>query len=81
MNYMVLKIDDSTIKSTTNCEKGMQCLHGVTEKLCKVNNSVMNEVFFVSCLNKQKCSYRISFGYKFMCTCPIRKEIFRRYHY
>jgi hypothetical protein len=78
---MIVGIDESTIKSTTDCEKGMQCLNGVKEPLCEVAYSVMDEAFFVHCLNNKRCSYRISFGYKLLCTCPIRKEIFKRYNY
>ncbi len=78
---MIVNIDESTVKSTTNCDKGMQCVHGVKEPLCKVDYCVMEKVFFVKCLNNKRCSYKISFGNSLMCTCPIRKEIFKRYNY
>ena len=77
---MIVKIDESTLRSTTECDKGMQCLHGANRPLCEVDYSVMDEVFFVHCLNNKRCSYRINFGYNLMCTCPIRKEIFKRYN-
>jgi hypothetical protein len=81
MNYMIVKIDESTVKSTTNCSKGMPCLDGVKKTLCEVDECVSDEVFFVKCLNNKLCSYRINFGYDLMCTCPIRKEIYKRYKY
>jgi hypothetical protein len=81
MNYMIVKIDESTVKRTTNCDKGMPCLHGVSKPLCDVDSYIMDEVCFIHCLNNKRCSYLIPFGYSFMCTCPIRKEIFKRYHY
>jgi len=81
MDYMIVKIYDSTVKSTTNCNKGMQCLHGVKKPLCEVDYCVMDKVFFINCLNNKQCSYQINFGYKLMCSCPVRKEIFKRYNY
>jgi len=81
MDYMILKIDESTVKSTTDCDKGMQCLYGVNKPLCEVDYCVMGEVFFINCLNNKRCSYRMHFGHSLMCTCPVRKAIFKRYNY
>jgi hypothetical protein len=81
MTYMIVAIDESTVKSTTNCDKGMTCLDGVKESICEDDYYVTDKVFFVNCLNNKLCNYRVHFGNKLLCTCPIRKEIFRRYNY
>jgi hypothetical protein len=77
----IVEIDESTIRSTTKCDKGFQCLHGETEQLCEVEYCVQDKVCFVKCLNIKRCSYRIHFGHSFVCNCPVRKEIFKRYKY
>jgi len=68
---MMVEIDESTVKSTTNCNKGMPCLYGVKESLCEVEYCVMDKVYFVNCLSDKRCHYRLSFGNKLLCTCPI----------
>jgi hypothetical protein len=79
---MDIKVDESTIKSTTECEKGFACLNGDKNLICKVEFSVRDKtVVFVKCLNTEPCSYQMSFGYSFVCNCPVRKEIFKRYKY
>jgi hypothetical protein len=78
---MDLTVDESTIKSTTECGKGFACLDGDKNLLCKVEFSVRDETVFVRCLNIEHCFYRMIFGYLFVCNCPVRKEIYKRYQY
>lgn len=78
---MIININESTIRSTTSCDRDMQCLQDVNKPLCDVDYCVMDEVFFVNCLTNKRCGYRFNFGYNLICTCPVRKEIFKRYHY
>ena len=37
---------------------------------------------FIKCKDEEHCNYRISFGYSsYLCTCPVRHEIYRKYNY
>ncbi len=76
---MKIEIDDDVIKATTKCEKSFSCLADNLETSCKVEYAVSNTVHFVKCLSGTHCSYRISFGYDYICTCPIRKAIYEKY--
>jgi hypothetical protein len=79
MVLMIFKVDDSTIKETTKCEKNFSCLSEKRKELCKVTHKVEDEVFFVECQDTESCSYRSLFGYSFICTCPVRKVIYNKY--
>ena len=78
---MNLRVDEHTIKSTTECNKKFSCLHGDEHPICKVNLSVNEEVVFINCMNDEYCSYQMVFGYLFVCNCPVRNEIYNRYQY
>ena len=79
MVLMIFKVDDSIIKTTTKCEKNISCLSEKREELCKVTHKVEDEVYFVECQDTESCSYRLLFGYSFICTCPVRKAIYDKY--
>lgn len=74
-----MDIDKKTLKQTTKCEKGFDCLLRDDHVYCKVENCVSDEVHFVKCLNEEYCVYRMSFGESFICNCPTRKEIYNKY--
>ena len=77
---MILKVDDSTIKSTTKCENNFSCLSENRDDLCKVTYTVEDKVYFIECQNTEPCSYVVPFGHSFFCTCPVRKKIYVRYN-
>ncbi|MBU4076988.1 MAG: hypothetical protein KKI06_09830 [Euryarchaeota archaeon] len=74
-----LKVHDDIIKNTDRCKKDHSCLSGLTTDLCKVEMCVGDKIHFIKCLNEHICNYRIPFGYSFVCTCPVRKELYNRY--
>ena len=78
---MSITVDKHTIKSTTECNKDLACLHGDEHPLCKVKLSVRDETVFVKCLNTEHCYYKMAFGYLFVCSCPVRNDIYKRYQY
>jgi hypothetical protein len=75
----MFKVDDSIIKKTIQCEKNYSCLSEDREELCKVTHIVEDEVYFIECRDIESCSNRLPFGYVFMCTCPVRKAIYKKY--
>ena len=74
-----MKIDKEILKNTSTCEKKFQCLNNESNSLCKVVDSINQEVHFVKCLCKDICNYQMSYGLSNICTCPTRKEIFNKY--
>ena len=76
---MSLDIDNSVLEETTSCERTFACLKGEEHIYCRVEDSVVDRIHFVSCLNKKYCSYKIDFGLSKVCSCPTRIEIFKKH--
>lgn len=74
-----MEIDKIIIEKTLNCNKNFDCLNNNAHVCCKVEDCINNEVHFIKCLEKLQCTYKMSFGESFICTCPTRKEIFNKY--
>ena len=74
------RITEETLKMADKCRKNHSCLSGQRDDLCEVELNVENKIHFVKCLGNEPCPYRISFGYSFVCLCPVRKELFNRYN-
>jgi hypothetical protein len=78
---MKFKIDKMVIKKT-KCPYKFKCLNG---KPCSGCATVLGahgeEQIFVkpSRKNFQDCSYTIPYGSCYLCRCPTRVEIFRKY--
>jgi hypothetical protein len=75
-----VKINEEIIKNTSKCKKDFSCLSGLRNNLCQVELNVGDKIHFVKCMSNEPCDYRISFGYSFVCLCPVRKELFNRYN-
>ncbi|CAG0996542.1 hypothetical protein METP2_02955 [Methanosarcinales archaeon] len=72
----VIKIDEEILKKV-NCKKNLSCLSGTD--ICKVELCIDGKIHFIKCINLEPCHHRISFGYSFICKCPVRKELFNKY--
>jgi len=65
-------------KKTTWCEKDFKCLSEKGCSDCKVTSSINGEIHFVKCKD-EKCSYKMSYADGWICTCPIRKELYNKH--
>jgi len=75
---MNIKVDDNIKQKTTKCRKNFSCLSGETP-ICRVDLCIENKIHFIKCVNNESCGYRVSFGYSYVCTCPVRKELYNCY--
>ena len=76
---MKIKIDDQIIQQTTRCQKNFDCLSNEEHIYCEVEYCVNDKVHFIRCNSEEQCEYKVAFGNSFICTCPVRKEIYNRY--
>jgi hypothetical protein len=77
---MEIEISDDILQRTTRCRQDFSCLFGQTSHLCKVKSAVGHTVLFIEKpVDDKRCDYQIPFGYDFICVCPVRNEIYRRY--
>ncbi len=79
-NTADIEIEEDIKKSTTKCEKNFSCLSDKNHKLCNAINTISNKIECVDCFGGKHCNYREPYGFSsYLCTCPIRKEIYRKY--
>ena len=79
MDAIDFQVSDATIKDAKLCKKNCSCLTDSGKNICKVEKYISNELIFVQPTNNNLCDYRISLGESYVCTCPIRKELYLRY--
>lgn len=61
------------------CRNGYMCQALGGKPHCQISDSVNGLVFFLKCSNPLDCPYQHAFGSSFMCTCPVRQEVYREY--
>ncbi len=79
---MKCEIREEVKQATLACEKDFLCLSDNGTPLCKPSCNVIysvGKVHFVEC--DGNCSYKLQFSkdYKYICTCPMRNEIYNLY--
>lgn len=60
-----------------NCPKNFVCYKSGFENLCSTRDIGLES--FIKCLeeNPGECIFSLSFGYSYLCTCPLRIYILR----
>jgi len=75
-----LTIKQEVLDRTTKCEKGFCCLSEA--RACpsgRVDEFIHDLILFVDGEGLMACPYRNRFGDSFICNCPTRQELYRRY--
>ena len=77
---MKFEIPKDILVRTTLCPKNFACLDEETRDTCPISIPVGSDVCFVDYQGDNGCRYAENYGYKrTICTCPVRKEIWKRY--
>jgi hypothetical protein len=75
---MKYEIDGAIIKTAIHCKNNHACLEG-TIPLCPVEHCAMHWVHFLKCCHDELCPYKSTVENATVCTCPVRKDIFKQY--
>ena len=73
------KISEDVLKKTTKCANGFKCLENGSSTICKWESYLSPDVLFIKPKDGFNCAYLMSFGYSFICNCPTRIELYKRY--
>ena len=73
-------VSDEVKEMVPECEKGFSCLQGGADQLCKVRECIFESILYVRCLSEKYCAHKYVIGENTFCSCPIRKEIYKKYH-
>jgi hypothetical protein len=75
----IIEIDQAILSSTTRCRRGFSCLSAVSRSICPPEQFIQDDVLFVKSARTKMCPYLVHFGLGFVCSCPVRKGIYKRY--
>lgn len=85
---MAFKIADKIIKKTVKCGSNFNCLTDTENPicsdampLCSVEScDVKRKLLYIQTTRYLYCSYMKIYDTGFICTCPVRYEIYKCYH-
>lgn len=77
MQYIVSK---DIINKADKCTRDFSCLYGDKDCICDFEDAVENKILFIKPIKNIMCDYRVSFGYSYICSCPVRKELYNSYN-
>ena len=73
------KIPIEIIAEANKCRQNPGCLSDPDFELCKPTYKQGVRVGVLVCGYKADCPYSSHIGSEYVCTCPVRQEIFRKY--
>ena len=76
---MDYEIDEAIVKKADMCPHNQICLTAGGKPHCEIKETINDSVFFLKCRQPSSCAYQHSFGSAYMCSCPVRQEIYKKY--
>ncbi len=76
------KVPEKVVQQADRCAHNHGCLETGTcgdRPFCKVESSLNHQISFLKTKELATCNYRILFGGKQLCMCPVRTFIFEHY--
>ena len=71
-----LKSKILSIRENMECWRGFECLRNGFENLCGESNFSGGD--YPECREKADCPFKSEYGYLYLCTCPLRMDMFSR---
>ena len=65
--------------NAVDCKNNCSCLGPDGKPHCTVTETVSGSILFTQTRPPETCAHQHAFGSFFICTCPVRKELFRKY--
>jgi hypothetical protein len=75
---MVFYIQNDIIDEASKCEANQACLARNKDVVCKIISTIGEDTLICSGQN-DKCPYQELMDARLKCTCPVRKEIYKKY--
>lgn len=78
---MKFKIDADILNEAEGCRHDYSCLSDNCECLCEIDYDLgSGKVLFLRVNQYMNCQFMMSYGNSYICTCPVRKKIFKLYN-
>ena len=78
----MFKVPGKVIQQADRCAHKHSCIESGkcgSRPMCKVKSSLNQQISFLDTKESASCDYRILFGGKELCMCPVRTFIFEHY--
>jgi len=72
----MFEIEERIKLETNKCDRNFKCLDN--NPSCRVESCVGNSIVFLEKLERH-CNYYQEFGFSYVCKCPVRLEIYKKY--
>ncbi|MFO8009801.1 MAG: hypothetical protein R6U89_03205 [Dehalococcoidia bacterium] len=76
---MVFQVSDSAINNAAKCSYDFRCVNHGGMPACPVDRKIEKNGLFVNSTQNHECNYKLSFGTRYICHCPVRIEIYDCY--
>lgn len=78
---MDIQIDEDVKAQATKCTTSLGCQNDKDYELCRIIRPTNGSGgIFIECQEEKHCNYKSTFGYSLhFCSCPVRKEIYKKY--
>lgn len=77
---MFYQINEETINKTTRCNHKFKCLDDNKRDVCAVDICFGGNGCFLKTAKPDYCTYKNTFGGSYVCYCPTRHELFKKYN-
>jgi hypothetical protein len=77
---MFYQISEEIINKTTRCNHKFKCLNDDNRDVCVVDICFGGNGCFLKTAKPDYCTYKNTFGGSYVCYCPTRHELFKKYN-
>jgi hypothetical protein len=74
-----IPIEQRNASAGAECNRAHACLSGDGDCLCQVEQFLDDTILSIAPPPDMKCTHKMRYRDAFLCTCPVRKEIYKRY--
>ena len=77
---MVYEIDDKILDLTTRCLCDFLCICDEPGEICPVERVIPGTALYINPKEHCYCAYLRTYGAEFVCSCPVRRELYEKYN-
>ncbi|WP_339133892.1 MAG: hypothetical protein WGN25_13960 [Candidatus Electrothrix sp. GW3-4] len=77
---MDIDVSEEARERAAKCKKGFSCLDKNKQDICQAEKCLLESVLYIRCRDNSTCNFQYTLGEDVLCGCPVRKEIYNRYH-
>ncbi|MCF7817402.1 MAG: hypothetical protein K9M54_05925 [Kiritimatiellales bacterium] len=76
---MKKNVNPATVENAVQCPHNHACLSKEGKPCCTIAETINNKVFFTHSKKPTACPCQMAFGNSFLCTCPVRHELYLKH--